>query len=135
DQYDAMDIAAAAIRMARGDAAQRLDEAAVTTLDGDADGVEQGMTRLFIGAGRTAGIRPMDLVGAIANEAGIPGKSIGSIDIYDGFAFVEVPSADAQRVIQVMSNTNLRGKRVNVSIARPRDEMDGAPPPRRDRRR
>ena len=134
DQYDAMDIAAAAIRMARGDAAQRLDEAAVTTLDGDADGVEQGMTRLFIGAGRTAGIRPMDLVGAIANEAGIPGKSIGSIDIYDGFAFVEVPSADAQRVIQVMSNTNLRGKRVNVSIARPRDEMDG-PPPRRDRRR
>ncbi len=134
DQYDAMDIAAAAIRMARGDTAQRLDEAAVTTLDGDADGVEQGMTRLFIGAGRTAGIRPMDLVGAIANEAGIPGKSIGSIDIYDGFAFVEVPSADAQRVIQVMSSTNLRGKRVNVSIARPRDEMDG-PPPRRDRRR
>jgi ATP-dependent RNA helicase DeaD len=96
--------------------------------------VEEGMTRLFIGAGRTAGIRPMDLVGAIANEAGIPGKSIGSIDIYDGFAFVEVPSADAQRVIQVMSNTNLRGRRVPVSIARPREEMD-ARDGRRDRRR
>ena len=36
------------------------------------------MTRLFFGAGRNQGIRPMDLVGAIANEAGIPGKSIGS---------------------------------------------------------
>ncbi|HEY7907931.1 MAG TPA: DEAD/DEAH box helicase [Thermomicrobiales bacterium] len=134
DQFDTMDIAAAAVRMARGDAAQRLDEAAVSTLDGDAEGVEEGMTRLFIGAGRTAGIRPMDLVGAIANEAGIPGKSIGSIDIYDGFAFVEVPSADAQRVIQVMSNTNLRGRRVPVSIARPREEMD-ARDGRRDRRR
>jgi ATP-dependent RNA helicase DeaD len=125
EQYDPMDIAAAAIRMARGDAAQRLDEAEVETLDGDADGVEAGMTRLFIGAGRNQGIRPMDLVGAIANEAGIPGKSIGSIDIYDGFAFVEVPSADAQRVIQAMSNTNLRGRRVNVTIARPREEMEG----------
>jgi ATP-dependent RNA helicase DeaD len=134
DQFDTMDIAAAAVRMARGDVAQRLDEAAVSTLDGDAEGVEEGMTRLFIGAGRTAGIRPMDLVGAIANEAGIPGKSIGSIDIYDGFAFVEVPSADAQRVIQVMSNTNLRGRRVPVSIARPREEMD-ARDGRRDRRR
>lgn len=134
DQYDALDIAAAAIRMARGDSAQRLEEAAVETIGGDADGVEAGMTRLFIGAGRQQGIRPMDLVGAIANEAGIPGKSIGSIDIYDAFAFVEVPSAEAPRVIQAMSNANLRGRRVNISIARPRDEMD-APPPRRDRRR
>ena len=134
EQFDPLDIAAAAIRMARGDAAARLDEAEVETLDGDADGVEEGMTRLFIGAGRMQGIRPMDLVGAIANEAGIPGKSIGSIDIYDGFAFVEVPSGDAQRVIQAMSNANLRGRRVNVSIARPRDEMDGVHE-RRPRRR
>ena len=134
DQYDAMDIAAAAIRMARGDVAQRLDEAAVETLDGDAAGVEEGMTRLFIGAGRQQGIRPMDLVGAIANEAGIPGKSIGSIDIYDAFTFVEVPSADAQRVIQAMSNATLRGRRANISIARPREEMDGRDA-RRDRRR
>jgi hypothetical protein len=36
-----------------------------------------------------------------------------------------VPSADAQRVIQAMSNTNLRGRRVNVSIARPREDFDG----------
>lgn len=134
DQFDPMDIAAAAIRMARGDVAQRLEEAAVETIDGDAEGVEEGMTRLFIGSGRQQGIRPMDLVGAIANEAGIPGKSIGSIDIYDEFAFVEVPSADAPRVIQAMSNANLRGKRVKISIARPRDEMEGRDG-RRDRRR
>ena len=41
--------------------------------------LSQGMVRLFIGAGREAGVRPQDLVGAIANEAGIPSKLIGSI--------------------------------------------------------
>ncbi len=123
-QFDPLDVAAAAIRMARGDSAQRLEEAAMQTVRGDGDGVEVGMTRLFFSAGRQQGIRPMDLVGAIANEAGIPGKSIGSIDIYDGFAFVEVPSAETQRVIAAMTGANLRGKRVNVSIARPREEID-----------
>lgn len=47
--------------------------------------LSQGMVRLFIGAGRDAGVRPQDLVGAIANEAGIPSKLIGSIDIADRF--------------------------------------------------
>ena len=53
---------------------------------------EDGMVRLFIDAGSRAGVRPGDIVGAIANEAGVPGKAIGSIDIYDGFTFVELPS-------------------------------------------
>ncbi len=122
EQYELVDIAAAAVRMARGDAAQRLEEAAVTSVEGDAAGVEDGMTRLFISAGRIHGIRPMDLVGAIANEAGIPGRAIGSIDILDNVAFVEVPSADAPRVIERMSHATLRGRRVNVSVARPRDD-------------
>jgi len=129
EQYDPADIAAAAVRMARGDQGQRLEEAAVQSLDGDATGVEAGMTRLFISAGRLQGIRPMDLVGAIANEAGIPGKTIGAIDIYDQMAFVEVPAADAPRVIEAMRGVNLRGKRVTVSLARPRDDSDS------DRRR
>ena len=97
------DIAAAAVRMARGDLTQRIEEAAaMQSVEGDATGVEEGMTRLFIGAGRQQGIRPMDLVGAIANEAGIPGKNIGAIDIFDQMAFVDVPAADALRVIEAM---------------------------------
>jgi len=125
EQFDPADIAAAAVRMARGDLTQRIEEAAaMQSVEGDATGVEEGMTRLFIGAGRQQGIRPMDLVGAIANEAGIPGKNIGAIDIFDQMAFVDVPAADALRVIEAMRGANLRGKRVNVSLARPRDEGD-----------
>ena len=51
---------------------------------------EPGMTRLFFGAGRDAGVRPADVVGAVANEAGINSRSIGAIDIAERFTIVEV---------------------------------------------
>ena len=54
------------------------------------------MTRLFVGAGRAAGVRPGDLVGAITNEAGLRGGDIGAIQIADGFSLVEVPEASGR---------------------------------------
>jgi hypothetical protein len=42
----------------------------------------------------------------------------------DRSAFVEVPEADASRVMEALSRTKLRGKKVYVDIARPRREMD-----------
>ena len=50
------------------------------------------MRRIFVAAGRADGLRPQDLVGAIANETGLPGRAVGAIDILDRFSFVEVPS-------------------------------------------
>ncbi len=70
--------------------------------------------RLFIGLGRNAGLRPGDLVGAIANEAGVPGSAIGAIEIADQFSLVEVPAEAADHVIDALRNTKLRGKRVQV---------------------
>jgi hypothetical protein len=49
------------------------------------------MTRLFVGAGREAGIRPQDLVGAITGETRLQGRQIGGIRIADRFSLVEVP--------------------------------------------
>ena len=63
-------------------------------------------------------------MGAIANEAGVPGNAIGAIDIMDRSTFVEVPEAEAARVIEALGRTKLRGKRVYVDIARPRAEGD-----------
>ena len=60
-----------------------------------------GVTRVFVGAGRAAGMRPGDLVGAITNEAGLRGGEIGAIQIADGFSLVEVPEAAAEHVIRV----------------------------------
>jgi ATP-dependent RNA helicase DeaD len=72
------------------------------------------MTRLYFSAGRSTGVRPQDLVGAIAGETDIPGRQIGSIEISDRFSLVEVPNAVADQVIEAMSRTTIKGKRVTV---------------------
>jgi ATP-dependent RNA helicase DeaD len=76
-------------------------------------------TRIFIGAGRQAGIRPADLIGAIANEAGLSSRDLGIVQIADRFSIVEVPAASADAVINAMRRTSLRGQR--VSVRRDRD--------------
>jgi ATP-dependent RNA helicase DeaD len=73
-----------------------------------------GVTRLFIGAGRAAGIRPADLVGAIANEAGLRGGDIGAIQVADGFSLVEVPEGAADQVIRSLRAATVKGQKVVV---------------------
>ncbi|RKG84022.1 DEAD/DEAH box helicase [Corallococcus terminator] len=75
---------------------------------------EWNVTRLFIGAGRTAGMRPADLVGAIAGEAGLDSSRIGAIHIADMYSIVEVPEPDAARIISALKGATLRGKKVSV---------------------
>ena len=69
---------------------------------------------MFVGVGRAAGIRPADLVGAIANEAGISSRSIGAIDIADRFSLVEVPASQIDDIIRKLRGSTIRGKKVNV---------------------
>jgi ATP-dependent RNA helicase DeaD len=69
---------------------------------------------MYIGVGRSGGIRPADLVGAIANEARINSRSIGAIDITDRFSLVEVPAADIDRIIEALRGATIRGKKVTV---------------------
>ena len=79
----------------------------------------EGSLRIFIGAGREAGIRPADLVGAITIEAGISSRELGIVQIADRFSVVEVPEDAADRVIEAMRRTSLRGQK--VSVRRDRD--------------
>ncbi|MDP9373654.1 MAG: DEAD/DEAH box helicase, partial [Chloroflexota bacterium] len=124
DEYDPAEIAAAAIKIATaGDGTEPARETKRQqdhAMAGDGRGAEPGMARLFVNIGRQDGVRPGDLVGAIANEAGVPGREIGAIDLFDTYAFVEVPQAAAPRVVQALSRTTIRGRQVNVEIARPR---------------
>jgi ATP-dependent RNA helicase DeaD len=72
------------------------------------------MTRIFIDLGRSAGIRPADLVGAITNEAKVDARQIGAIDIADGFSLVEVSNASVDSIIAALRGTKLRGKPVTA---------------------
>lgn len=89
------------------------------------------MVRVHIALGRKSGVRPADLVGAIANEAGISGKDIGSIEIGNGFALVEIPESDVDAVVEAMSTAKIRGQRVSVK----RDRAPAKYSPKHSRRR
>jgi ATP-dependent RNA helicase DeaD len=58
---------------------------------GDAGPLEPGMERFRIEVGHAHEVKPGNIVGAIANEAGIESKYIGRIQIYDEFSFIDLP--------------------------------------------
>ncbi len=79
---------------------------------------EAGMTRLFFNLGRQDHLQPRDFVGAIAGEANIPGTSIGAIDIHDKFTYVDIPERDVRSVLHAMDGNTIKGKFVNVDVAK-----------------
>jgi len=108
-------------RSERGDRPERADRGERSSDRGPSreKGVtEPGMARLFLNLGKKDRIRPNDIVGAIAGETGVPGRSIGGIDIFDNFSFVDVPSKDAEHVIKVMKNNTIKGITVNMEISK-----------------
>jgi ATP-dependent RNA helicase DeaD len=114
---DMAEIAAAAARLASGGkpiTVEAMPEApAAPSVDGP-------MVRLFVDAGRDAGVRPGDIVGAIAGETGVAGERIGRIELAETHAIAEVATEDARRVIDALNGTTIRGRAVRVDFDRPR---------------
>jgi len=110
-----LDIAAAFLKMAMGN--DNGKEESGDILDFGDTGAEAGMVRLFINLGKKQNIRPGDILGAIAGETGMPGKLIGTIDMYDKYTFVEVPREYAAEVIQIMKSAKIKGKSINIEPA------------------
>jgi ATP-dependent RNA helicase DeaD len=75
-----------------------------------------GMAKVYIGAGKEAGIRPGDLVGAIANEARLNSNVIGAVEVMDRFSLVEVPEVLAREIIETLSRTRIKGQKVAVRL-------------------
>ena len=73
-----------------------------------------GTTRLFVGTGRSAGVRPQDLVGAITGESYLSGRDIGAIEIADRFSLVEVPESAADDVVAALRRTSIKGRSATV---------------------
>ena len=80
------------------------------------DSHEKGMVRLSLSAGKVQGLRPNDVVSAIARHAQIPGKSIGAIHIRQDHTFVDVPE---HLVSQVLNGPSIyRIHRSEVTVVR-----------------
>jgi ATP-dependent RNA helicase DeaD len=138
EEFDLVEIASAAVKMAlaleAGDEGRGEEEIPVVSLKGAAPRPEgrkgprppdagrprpafdrRKTTRLFVAAGRQAGVRPADLVGAITAEAGVGSQVIGSIEIGDRSSIVEVPTALATRILFALRATKIRGRKVTVN--------------------
>ena len=113
------EVAAGAARLARGE--QPLETVVEREDDGPED-EEGGRVRLVIDAGRRDGLRPGDVVGAIANEADLPGRAIGPIDIHDRVTFVDVPARHRDQVLSRMVGVVIRNRPVQVRVAIPGSE-------------
>lgn len=81
------------------------------------DSDRDDMARLFINIGKNQNVKPGDILGAIAGESGMPGKMVGSIDMYDKYTFVEVPRENADMVLQVMKDVKIKGKNIHMEKA------------------
>ena len=147
EDYTAMDVAAALLKIAMGEENEDITESghlapSLDELDrygrdnrsrggrnnGRRDGGRgsrggrderngNGMARLFINIGKNQNVRPGDILGAIAGESGIPGRMVGSIDMYDKYTFVEVPEENAESVLKAMKNAKIKGKNIRMEVA------------------
>lgn len=115
---DIAEIAAAAVFLSVGD---KPLEVAVEPAPQQFSFSEEGMVRLFIDVGRRHHISPGDIVGSIANEADIPGKAIGAIDVNDRFTLVDIPSEFVEQVLKRMKRSRIRKQNMNVRLASTED--------------
>mgnify|MGYP000557153951 CR=1 FL=1 len=135
EEYDAVEIAAASLRLlerarAQRDASGKLSRAAVAQSSGPTATAEsgEGMKTLFMTIGKVDGVRAGDIVGAIAGEAGIPGSSIGRVEILDKHSLVEIEMDKAQDVIKKMNGSQIRGRKLAVREERERPARAGGAP-------
>ncbi|MBP8857698.1 MAG: DEAD/DEAH box helicase, partial [Anaerolineaceae bacterium] len=133
--FDALDIAAAALKVARAEEKQRPiypiqavqetqpeQKSARKGSDpfrrsANLAAFEPGMLRLQLNIGRQQGIKPGEIVGVIAKRADIPGSAIGKIRIQDNHTFVDVPEEMVQHVIARTRDVSIRKMRMDLQLA------------------
>ena len=132
EDHDPIELAAAALRLAsRSNAGAGQVRGAAT-----APAATGPMTRVFFNVGEMDSARPGDLVGAIINEGGLQREQVGRVELRDKHAVVEVASDAAEQMIERISGTSIRGRRVQARVdqERPaRGERSERPPRSRER--
>lgn len=77
---------------------------------------DENMQRYRIEVGRAHEARPGDIVGAIANEAGIPSSNIGHIKLFDEFSTVDLPKGLPQDLLNQLKKVRVRNRPLDISL-------------------
>ena len=67
--------------------------------------------------GETQGVKPIDIVNAVAGETGLPGKVVGTVDVRERHLFVDVASEHANGIIAKLNRAQIKGHKVKVKLA------------------
>lgn len=78
---------------------------------------EEGMETFRVEVGHMHGIKPGNIVGAIANEAGLDGKNIGRVVIRDDHSFVDLPEGMPKDVFRNLQKARVGGQKLQISRA------------------
>ncbi|MGB5438857.1 MAG: DEAD/DEAH box helicase [Gammaproteobacteria bacterium] len=84
---------------------------------GKASHPDEGMQRYRIEVGNIHKIKPGNIVGAIANEAGLDSRDIGRIDIHDDYSLIDLPGGMPRDVFNDLKKIRVGGKQLNISLA------------------
>jgi len=77
-----------------------------------------GLVKLFVNRGHAGGIEEDDLRWALTEGAVIPDEAIDSIRVLDRFSFVELNADQAERAVEFLDGTKLKGKQIRMEVAR-----------------
>ena len=81
----------------------------------DKDRLDSGMERFRIEVGNTHGVKPGNIVGAIANEAEIDSEHIGRIEIFDDYSTVDLPEGMPKELMKHLKTVWISGQRLQIS--------------------
>ena len=85
------------------------------------DYAEGRLARYRIDVGREHMASPKDIVGAIANEAGIESRFIGQINLFEDYSTVELPADLSNDVVQILRRARVRQQPLNLRLASPEE--------------
>ena len=74
-------------------------------------------TRLWMNLGEAMGVKPIDIVNAVAGETGLPGKVVGTVDVRERHLFVDVAAEHANGIIAKLNRAEIKGHKVKVKVA------------------
>ena len=93
--------------------------------------LEEGMERFRIEVGHNHDVKPNNIVGAVANEAGLDSQHIGRINIYDDFSVIDLPEGMPKDVFSDLKKVWVAGKQLHISLLKNERKSRGSSP--RDR--
>lgn len=77
---------------------------------------EEGLQTYRIEVGHDHGVKPGNIVGAIANEAGIDSKHMGRIQINDDYSTIDLPEGMPKDIFTDLKSVRVAGQKLNISV-------------------